>query len=178
MRKGKAARPLTILEKNPLFVDAFAKLGEQLIISEDLVHQLEQFVCTMYNKPILESVNKARLVIFEESFAPKKDNEPLTKIKGTDPSHLPPCHEVLLQKICRTNYVSYIWKHAVIGISDIPSAENFGWLLENGSYTMKWYDGRQVPENVCIAINAHDLEEEEDDPEYDSSSDESDVDFE
>ena len=107
MRKGKV-RPLTVLENNPMFIEAFSQIGEHIDLPQNLVEELQAFVCAIYGRPILKSVNEARFVVFQQSFAPKGGSEPLAKIKGTDPSHLPPCYNVLLQKISRANYVAFI----------------------------------------------------------------------
>ena len=179
MRKGKAARPLTVLEKNPMFVEAFAQLGEQLTVSENLVNQLQKFVCAMYNKPIVNDVNEARLLIFRDTFAPKNENEPMAKTKGTDPSHLPPCHSVLIQKIYRTNFVSYIWKKANVGFLNLLLPQNNGWQLKDNLYSINWYEGSQVPESVCNSIEESELNEDDNDDmqQYNSSSDESEAEF-
>ena len=116
--------------------------------------------------------------MFQQSFAPKMDSEPMAKIKSTDPSHLPPCYNVLLQKISGANYVAFIWKRVLNGFTDLPSSIEHGWLVESGSYKIKWYEGRQVPENVCNFINQDfEEEDEEENTQYNSSSDESETDF-
>ena len=44
-------------------------------------------------------------------WSPKINNQPLSKIKGSDPSMFPLCMPVLINKLLRANYVSYIWEH-------------------------------------------------------------------
>ena len=67
---------------------------------------------------------------------------------------LPPCRKVLQQKIARSNYVSYIWKHVNVanpaeGLDPLKSA----WKLHDGKYAIHWYDSDPMPENVSANIN-------------------------
>jgi len=70
LRKGKV-RPLALMEKNEKFLTAFKKLGESPVIPLDLLTDFEAFVCSMYGKPHLTSVNLARNALFHQHFAPK-----------------------------------------------------------------------------------------------------------
>ena len=54
------------------------------------VDVIERFTCELYGMPKLRKVNNARLAKLQIKYAPKKKEEPLNKIKGTDPSSMPP----------------------------------------------------------------------------------------
>jgi len=181
LRKGKV-RPLALMEKNEKFLTAFKKLGESPVIPLDLLTDFEAFVCSMYGKPHLTSVNLARNALFHQHFAPKNRFQPLYKIKGTDPSNLPPCRSVLLEKLKRTNLVVSVWKTAIISHSCSWDPQENGWILKDGHYALKWFEGRQVPEDVCNHIDddldAELTNDDDDQVEYNSSSDESEDDFE
>ena len=179
LNKGNV-RALALMEKSVKFMTTFEKLGESSSVAPETVEELETYVCNMYSKPKLTSVNKARQVLFNQYFAPKNESQPLHKIKGTNPSSLPPCSSVLLQKIKRSNFVTSIWKNA---LSPKPMQyrpiEN-GWFLENESYAIKWYEGQPVPADLCSHIDHNvdltgDGEGDEvcysSDDEYDSDSD-------
>ena len=90
-----------------------------------------------------------------------------------------PCSSVLLQKIKRSNLVTAMWKNAITSDSYTWCPEENGWVLAESRYAIKWFDGLQVPRDVCNNIDAgEDVEEEEtEDYEYHSSSDESDIDL-
>ena len=100
LNKGKV-RPLALMEKSVKFMTTFGKLGESFSVARETIKELGTYVCNMYSKPKLTSVNKARQVLFNHYFAPKNESQPLYKIKGTNPSSLPPCSSVglLLDKI-------------------------------------------------------------------------------
>ena len=72
-----------------------------------------------------------------------------------------------------------MWKNAITSDSYTWCQEENGWVLAESRYAIKWFDGLQVPRDVCNNIDAvEDVEEEEnEDCEYHSSSDESDIDL-
>ena len=72
----------------------------------------------------------------------------------------------LLQKIRRTNFITSIWKHALVNDIDVGDPLNNGWQLKDNRYMINWYDGQQVPENVCSHINQDFDEQPSDDIEY------------
>ena len=73
---------------------------------------VEKYVCSLYGQPTLKFVNDARLKIFIQKYRPADPEFPVEKIKDIDASMLPPCKDVLDQKLSRCNYVAYLWKHA------------------------------------------------------------------
>ena len=103
MNKGKV-KPLDLLQKQEAFCEAFAQLGEKDSVNEDVVLSLEAFVCTMYGKTKMKNVDEVRHAMFQQHYAHKNDKDPLQKIKGINPSSMPPCHQVLMNKIKRANY--------------------------------------------------------------------------
>jgi hypothetical protein len=89
---------------------------------------LRSYVCNLYNLPLLSDVNAARYKLFMSKYQPSDPGKPLQKIKGLDASILPPCADVLHQKLLRTNYVSFIWKHAHLQDADgNEDPINHGW---------------------------------------------------
>jgi len=87
----------------------------------------------------------------------------------------------LSEKVKRTNLVALMWKRATTSDPHAWELEENGWTLENGQYTIKWFERRQVPEDVCCQIDKDTDEEMSDDEdemaEYSSSSDEADSDI-
>ena len=64
------------------------------------------FVCKIYGKKKLKSVDEARLDIFLEKQKPSKGDQRISSFKNLDGSALPPCSRVSLQKINRTHLVA------------------------------------------------------------------------
>ena len=64
-------------------MEAFAALGMHPTVPGHVMSTLESFVCAMYARPKMGSVNKARYDIFERTYAPQKANfKSLTTNKG------------------------------------------------------------------------------------------------
>lgn len=103
-------------------------------------------------KKKLTNVNIARHVMFQQTYAPKSISEPLGAIKGVNPSSLPPCRKVLLKKLKRTHYVAAMWKNASSQKPCTSAPEENGWILDNGKYSIDWYDGDQLPTDIYKAL--------------------------
>ncbi len=154
------------------FITAFAKLGQRVHVIPSVISSLQQFVCAMYGKPKCASVDKARYEMYADMYAPKAKDAPLQKLKRANPSTLPPCQTVLMNKIKRTNYVSYIWKHAHQADPLPPNStpETNGWQETEGKYTIKWFLGEQMPEDINPE-SIDETESDEDLSDYDSEED-------
>ena len=111
MNKGKL-RHLNLVIKHPTFTAAFASFGRSDMVEETVTADIEKFTCTLYGMRRHNDINEVRLALFPQKYAPKQPNQPLDKIKGINPSSMPPCKHVLYNKFCRTNYIPYMWKHA------------------------------------------------------------------
>ena len=99
------------------------------------------------------------LLIFSvENYKPNDPNFPLEKIKGMDPGMLPPCKDVLLQKLKRCNFVTYFWKHANLKnpLGNIHPAEN-GYRDDKDIFKMIWYTGSQIPSILFDTMESKDI---------------------
>ena len=65
------------MEKDETWQSAFATLGESTDISSKLITDLESFVCCMYSKPKLTSVNTEGYMLFQQQYAPRCQSQPL-----------------------------------------------------------------------------------------------------
>ena len=54
---------------------------------------------------------------------------------------MPPCKNVLTEKIKRTKFVARKWMTLVDTLQPVWCPSDFEWKLDNGKYTIKWYDG-------------------------------------
>jgi hypothetical protein len=144
MGKGKV-RPYNLMNKSQRHRIAIGKLGEENVVSEDVMKDIESFVCALYGYHKETNVDCVRYLMFQQKYAPKDKNDPLNKIKGLNPSAMPPCHKVLINKVVRANFVAAMWKRASSRSPVTYSPDGNGWTLINGKYQLKWYDGDQVP---------------------------------
>jgi len=111
---------------------------------------IEHFVCCLYGKHNMHNVDTGPYVIFQHRYAPRKQSDLLGKIKGVNPSSMPPCWSVLTKKIKRANYVVSPWKNAVRpdSASLCGQTNRHGWIPVDGKYTIDWFDGEQMPHNI------------------------------
>ena len=133
-----------------------SKIGENLNVTQDVTATIEKFVCALYGKLHMNSVDDVRFAFFQQYYAPKKLNYPLEKIKGVNSNSMPLCSSTVLNKIRRANYVAYIWKNADLPRPCTTSTAGHGWDIINGQCTIKWFDCDQVPGDVCKIIGLQD----------------------
>lgn len=88
------------LERNRGYVDTFASLGSTFPPSEDLVRQLNKFVCLVYGDKASENANKCRFTLFKSG-------------KCSD-DMLPPTCDSLVQHIYRANYIKQLYGASVL----------------------------------------------------------------
>ena len=160
MSKGKV-KPFNLIMKSPQYTHAMSQLGNQDDISSDVMLTIEAFVCALYGYPKDKDVDKVRNNMFRLKYAPQQEHDPLLKITGMNPSIImPPCHNMLANKVKRANFVSAMWKKACTPQPVIVSPVDNGWILQDDTYIVKWYDGDQVPRALSNAI-VHDTFGEE-----------------
>ena len=78
-----------------MLVSVYKITGDTLVISiSELAAEFGmnlKYVCGLYNMPVISSVNNARFQLFLKYFSPQINNQPLSKIKGSDQSMFPQC---------------------------------------------------------------------------------------
>ncbi|KAG1672153.1 hypothetical protein GQR58_016100 [Nymphon striatum] len=116
IRKGKK-RPLKIAEENYSFLDAFAALAT-VQVDRATCEALEEYTSKLYGAKQTLPLNKHRYQVFAKSYGLKRGKNPFARLKGADASNIPPCENVVLQKIHRNNFVAMTW-HAACN-SNIP----------------------------------------------------------
>lgn len=175
VRRGKLI-PLKNIEKNQSFLNVFDKLGKTLDVTEDLLSELEKYVCSMYGKPKYSDVNKLRYDLFAQKYQ-GKSGQLLSNYDGVDLSLLPPCRDSLEMHIKRANYQAYIWLHADQRYPEVPSPVGHGWKLEDNSIDYEWTSGYIFPQElVDIMCSGRSTDTQDDDSEEVSTEVESMID--
>ena len=134
--KSKAFKSL-LMERNNVTV--FKSLGENETITEDLLYQLEHFVCTIYGGDG-DDANELR-------YRSKQG-----KISCKD---LPPCWYAVIEHCRRANYQSRVWRLALEAIPEEYSPIGHGWeysLKEDGrrNLEIKWMSCKSAPDEVSF----------------------------
>lgn len=100
-----------IVEKSKEFQHSSSELGnDSPRISQEDCQALEKFICVLYGKPKLTSVDEVCFVVFCDKYKPHDEQKPLQNIKSCDESLFSPCQSVLRQKILQANYVASLCK--------------------------------------------------------------------
>jgi len=162
MNKGKV-RPFKLMSRSTSHAAALAKLGDENDVTDDLMRQVESFVCELYGYQDQVNVDTVRHLIFQAKCAPKDDSDPLNKIKGLNPSAMPPCRQVLLNKVKRANFVAAMWKKARTRSPVTYSPIGNGWCLVTGKYHIQWYDGDHVPQSLSAVLDSDALDDDDND---------------
>ena len=81
-------------------------LGSTFPPSDELVEQLNRFVCLMYGDKTSENVNECRFALFKSGKCPH--------------DLLPPTSDSLLQHVRRANYQAAIWLRCLDAEMGIP----------------------------------------------------------
>ena len=95
-------------------------------------------------------------------------NNLLDNLKGLDDTGLPPCQSELTAHVNRSAFIARMWAHANQNNIDPHPKQHDGWDLENDSYTVRWFEGQQLPDKL-VPEDSADIEDSDDD--FNQSSD-------
>ena len=112
---------------------------------------LEEYTAKIYGAKKVMPLNKTRLC-FEKSFRPKKGKGPFAILKGVDANSIPPCENVIQQKMHCSNFVAMPWHAACDRV--IPTEPLKGWKLVDNAYKIVWLTSSQMPKSV-LPDSAH-----------------------
>ena len=148
VRKGKG-RPLALVEKDVEIQMVFEQLATDTNVNESTHTHLETFTATVYDTKTKCALNEYQHCIFKRAFAPKaRAAHPLMKLQGIDGSSLPPCQAELRPHTKRAAFFARMWGKATQQrIVQHPVASD-GWAMEDGSYSITWFEGPQLPEDL------------------------------
>ena len=124
MEKPKRQLGTLTLLCNREYFNSFRSLGNAFPPSEELVLQLNRFVCLLYRDKNSENVNKCRFSLFKSG-------------KYLD-DQLPPTCDSFLQHIRRANYQAAIWLNCLQPHITIPPSSENGWQIIEGQLQVVW----------------------------------------
>ena len=156
--KGKVT-PLKELMKYPKFHKAFAALGEEWSIPDDVMQSLEEFVCVMYGFVRETSVNAVRFKMLNKMVG---EDQTLTAKSKVDLGRLPPCYDSLITHSQRVNHRLACYKRAATPIFERPkpSEEGQGWKMSIEGYLEPiWSKGSPFPTSLVDILDSAGREE-------------------
>ena len=107
-----------------------------------------------------------------EAKLPKRGNK-LKKLKSFDPATLPPCKNVLDQKINRSNYIAYMYKNSHKRKLVLWDPLAHGYVIENDMLQPLWFTGDRVPDELYLPDEEDDDDDDDDDEDDDKENRES-----
>ena len=143
--RGKV-RPLNIMARKERYIQTFASLGSESLVSDIDVQVLETFVCEMYGeKPGANgemSVDDVRYKMY-------------CRKGGKIPYDcLPPCRNVLMQHIQRSHYQASIWRRCLTPyINPDDPTNQHGWCLNDGLIDIVWMTCNPAPDEVLELVS-------------------------
>ena len=102
------------------FCSAFIALGCGWEVPDDILPDVEKYVCTLYVQKYSAGDNLFRLTCRSEA--------------------LPPNQDCLKHHLARANYQIAIHRRALERFIDAPSAVGHGWQVEDGQLVYKWME--------------------------------------
>ncbi|KAG1668544.1 hypothetical protein GQR58_017833 [Nymphon striatum] len=137
--KGKL-KALKLLQEEREFVAAFSRLGLSWDVDNNLVNELQKFVCRLYGQK-QSTVNELRYKMYCSKNGKVKSEQ------------LPPCHNALKQHILRCNYQARIWRLAFENNPVYPEIHDHGWYLENQAIKIRWMTCQPAPNEVLSLLS-------------------------
>ena len=164
-RKGKVTcwKKMCMREE---FLFALSMLGEEYAIENAVFELIEKYVCALYGRIKLGSVNEARSSLFWDKY--NKDK------KIVDLCMLPPCQKNLRHHIIRSNYVAYMFRHANNLHLNLEASSLHGW----SGTSITWTEEHFPSDIHTVLLSANEQEDEEDQFDDLDDCDDCDVDIE
>ncbi|GFV42587.1 uncharacterized protein TNCV_1315921 [Trichonephila clavipes] len=134
-------RPFSVLKKNTIFQEAFATIGDEDLTEgqlQDLFNVIQQFTCQLYNAKKSKDLDDGRFQLFVSSYKASDVHENFTKKKNA-------------------------YKKQPSTLEPLE----YGWIEQDNTFILKWFEGDQLPSFVSDLITNI--------PESDSIDDEDDL---
>ena len=125
-----------VVKKSDQFKDVLARMGGSVHIEMDIFLVIQEMISESYGVKSCKSINNARY------------NKFCTKTKAPEPQQLPPTEDELLFHCQRANYVTYIWKSALVPNCNFPRPNGFGWTDVNNQLEIKWMSRKAAPDSL------------------------------
>lgn len=139
--------------------ECYRELGDEWIVKQEVMAEVEAFTCLMYGQAREVSVDKVRSIMLKKMVG---DDEQLTIKSKVDLARLPPCKNNLIPHVHRVNHRLANYKRANQATfwHPKPSDEGQGWeKTTHGILEPVWSCGPILPTSLTDLIET--IEEEE-----------------
>ncbi|GFY00086.1 uncharacterized protein TNCV_1341841 [Trichonephila clavipes] len=126
------------------------------------------YLSALQNAKKSKDVDDGRFQLFVSSYKASDVHENfIKKVQHFDATSIPPCKSELHQQFLRAHYTSTIWKNAYKKQPSTLEPLEYGWIEQDNTFILKWFEGDQLPSFVIDLITNI--------PESDSIDDEDDL---
>ena len=119
------------------------------MVDTEVTQSIEKYVCALYGRSKLHSVNEDRSSIFWDKYSKDK--------KVVELCMLPPCFGNLELHLKRSNYVAYIFRHANRLQLNLDQPSLHGW----SETPFRWMDEYFPNDSHAVLITANEEESED-----------------
>ena len=178
--KGKV-RAIKWMLKDDLILKAAAALGNEWVLSDEIIAGLERLTCRLYGTPRVNEVDECRYNKLV-SVCCAEDLNVVHPTKKFDTAFIPPAKVSLIEHCKRVNFEVGKCKRSHEQFPFIPSPfDNNGWGTdENNAIRPIWFQGNMLPQNIINELpsepdtNDNDDEQDEDEGEEEETVNEDD----
>ncbi|CAB4012350.1 Hypothetical predicted protein [Paramuricea clavata] len=125
-----------VVNNSDRFKEVLAQMGNTFDFDLDLFPVFQEMIAACYGIKNCTKINEARYRKF------------CTKAKIPDPQQLPPTEDELLLHCKRANYVTCIWKSALVATINPPRPTGYGWVETDGILEVKWMSQKPAPDSL------------------------------
>ena len=141
--KGKNKALKMVMEKQDMR-SKLGGIGETVPPGNEVIANVEHFVCALYNGSGEEGINEIRYKMF-------------CKSKNMQSHQLPRTKAALKHHIKRANYQAYLWKNSLQRSIEDQNPNGQGWQLKDGQLEVVWSHLAPAPDGVmqlvCCSCN-------------------------
>jgi hypothetical protein len=129
-------RGYDILSQCECHQESMSLLGQQHILTEEMIEQCTSFVISLYpsTKRIPTTMDELRYIMFCQ----KKQKSEM----------LPPTSDSLCQHLKRVNYQTLVWRRSLVGAQELPQPQCHGWKEEDGALVSVLMTNDPVPRSI------------------------------
>ena len=138
--KGKL-KALELLNRLDEYCKVFQELRMQWNLEDEILHQIETFVCSLYGRASCSSVDTARYNLF--------------RLKCKSKEALPPNQDCLIQHLKRANYQCTIYRQCLEQFIQAPSPIGKVWKLVNNELSYEWMTEDQDSPGILNSVHCN-----------------------
>ncbi|XP_070535408.1 uncharacterized protein [Ptychodera flava] len=138
--RGKGKKKMAnMLLTSDTYTNTFQEIGTSWTVSDELMTQIESFVCELYGQGQCSNVNEARYNCF--------------RLGSQNDGALPPNKDSLKLHTQRANYQTAIYRRCLQAKMDAPSPHGHGWIVQDSELSIQWMTLPPAPDSIINFVS-------------------------